>query len=313
MNLNELKYCVELAKEKHFRKAAEKCFVSLPTLSIAIKKLETELGVVIFERQKNDILITPIGKEVIDIAKSVLSKIETIKQITKQKTSTIKELKIGVIYTIGPYLLPHFISEFHQRAGNIRLLIEENYTHILQQKLETGELDIIIVSLPFEGDNIQTLPIYEEDFQLAVPKGHRLIKSAQVDLTDIENETILLLGSGHCFRDQVLKAYPKLLDHKALHSPLQKSLEGSSLETIRYMVGSGAGITILPCSACQNQDKLLDYIPLADAGAKRTVVMAWRRSFSQLQTLEIFQKTLLSVKIPCTRLLKSGSDRDNPK
>lgn len=299
MTLNELKYCVELAKEKHFRKAAENCFVSQPTLSIAIKKIEDELGITLFERQKNAILVSENGQKIIEKAQSILETVESIKQLANHQSSTVKELKIGVIYTIGPYLLPHFISEFHQQAGNIRLLIEENYTHILQQKLQSGELDIIIVSLPFVADHIETLSIYEEAFQLAIPKGHRLSQLSKVNLVDIENETILLLGSGHCFRDQILDAYPKLLKHKALQNPLQKSLEGSSLETIRYMVGSGAGITILPCSACQNEDKLLDYIPLENTIAKRTVVMAWRDSFTQLKTLEIFKRTLLSVKIPC--------------
>lgn len=303
MTLSELKYCVALAKEKHFRKAAEKCFVSQPTLSIAIKKLESELGITLFERQKNNVLITPYGKAIVEMAQDILAKMESIKQIGQKNNETVKELKIGVIYTIGPYLLPHFISEFHQKADNIRLLIEENYTHVLLEKLQTGELDIIIASLPLEADNIETLAIYEENFQLAVPKGHPLSRCSAVDLADIENESILLLGSGHCFRDQILTAYPKLLMHKALQSPLQKSLEGSSLETIRYMVGSGSGITILPCSACQNEDKLLDTIPLADSAAKRTVVMAWRQSFSLGETLEIFKKTLLAVKIPCTQPL----------
>lgn len=303
MTLNDLKYCVELAKEKHFRKAAENCFVSRPTLSIAIKKLEAELGITLFERQKNSVIITPYGKVVVEMAQDVLAKAASIKQIGQKQNSLTKELRLGVIYTIGPYLLPHFISEFHQQADNIRLLIEENYTHVLLDKLQTGELDIIIASLPLEADNIETLAIYEENFQLAVPKRHPLSQRAEIDLEDIQNESILLLGSGHCFRDQILAAYPKLLTHKAMQSPLQKSLEGSSLETIRYMVGSWSGITILPCSAYQNQDKLFDTIPLSDSTAKRTVVMAWRKSFALGETLEIFKKTLLGIKIPCTQSL----------
>jgi len=300
MTLNELKYCIELANEKHFRKASEKCFVSQPTLSIAIKKLEEELNVTLFERRKNEVIITPIGKQVVELAKEILQKTQTIKDISQDEQSQTTELKIGVIYTIGPYLLPSLISKFHQKAQNIRLSIEENYTHILSQKLQSGELDIIIVSLPFEEPNIETFPVYEEEFIAAIPKSHPLSKVKEIALDEIKNETVLLLGAGHCFRDQVLEAYPNLINLHTKNNPLQKTLEGSSLETIRYMVASGAGITVLPCSACQNADDLLVYRPLKVPKPKRMVVMAWRKSFPRQKVLQAFKDTLQSIQLPCT-------------
>lgn len=300
MTLNELKYLVELAKEKHFRRASENCFVSQPTLSIAIKKLEEELDVTLFERRKNDVLITPIGQQVVDLADEIIQKTKAIKQLTRDEQSQTTELKLGVIYTIGPYLLPHLISQFHQKAKNIRLSIEENYTHELAKKLHSGELDVIIVSLPFSEPNTEIFPLYEESFLVAMPKDHPLSGQSTIDLNDIHDETVLLLGAGHCFRDQVVEAYPALMHLNYQSNPLQKTLEGSSLETIRYMVASGAGITVLPCSACQQPDDLLTFKPLKTPIAKRQVVMAWRKSFPRHKVLQIFKETLSEIHLPCT-------------
>lgn len=300
MTLNELKYFIELSKEKHFRKASEKCFVSQPTLSIAIKKLEEELSVTLFERRKNDVIITPIGQQILLLAEDIIQKSNDIKQIAQEKVSQTTELKIGVIYTIGPYLLPHLISNFHLKAKNVRLSIEENYTHELAKKLQTGELDIIVVSLPFAEPNIETLPIYDENFVAAIPIDHPLANEDSINLGQIENETILLLGAGHCFRDQVIDAYPNLQHMNYQSNALQKTLEGSSLETIRYMVASGAGITVLPCTAAQKTDDLLVYKPLKESVTSRTVVMAWRKSFPRERVLNIFKETLFSIHLPCT-------------
>ncbi|KUJ72284.1 hydrogen peroxide-inducible genes activator [Thiomicrospira sp. WB1] len=300
MTLNELKYFCELAKQKHFRKASEQCFVSQPTLSVAIKKLETELDVTLFERRKQNVLLTPIGEKILPIAQKMLQEAKSIKELAQAEQSQTAELKIGAIYTIGPYLLPHVISAFHAVKQSVRLTIEENYTYELAKKLQSGELDAVLVSLPFDEPNIECLPLYEEPFYASLPKQHPLAEKASIDLSDLENETLLLLGAGHCFRDQIFDAYPLLSQARANDQSLQKTLEGGSLETIRYMVASGAGVTILPCSACQNSDELLTYLPLAEKDAKRTVVLAWRKSFPNLDALNAFKKTLQSSHIPCT-------------
>lgn len=303
MTLNELKYIVAVAKEKHFRKASETCFVSQPTLSVAIKKLEDELGVKLFERRKQDVLITPIGKQIISIAEEVLERSKDIKQIAKESQGNLStELKIGAIYTIAPYLLPKLIPSFHKLAPNIPLVIEENYTHVLANKLQSGELDIVILSLPFNEPNIETYSLYEESFSAIIPKDHPLAKSKKpINLQEIEDETILLLGIGHCFRDQVVEAFPNLMHMNYQSSRLQKTFEGSSLETIRYMVSSGAGISIFPCTSLSERDEELFSIkPLSNPVPKRTVALAWRKTFSRMQVLELFKQAIEDIEIPCT-------------
>ncbi len=301
MTLNELKYIVAVAKEKHFRKASETCFVSQPTLSVAIKKLEEELGVILFERRKQDVLVTPIGKKIIEIAEEILERSQDIKQIAKEAQGDLSsELKIGAIYTIAPYILPKLIPNFQRLAPNVPIIIEENYTHVLAEKLQTGELDIVILSLPFSEPNIETYPLYEEDFLAVLPNKHKLAKSDKpIKLQNIEDETVLLLGAGHCFRDQVVEAFPNLM-HMNYHSDrLQKTFEGSSLETIRYMVSSGAGISIFPSTSLSDRDRELFTIkPLAAPVPKRTVALAWRKTFSRLTILELFKQAIKEIEIP---------------
>jgi len=303
MTLNELRYIVAVAKEKHFRKASETCFVSQPTLSVAVKKLEDELGVILFERRKQDVLVTPVGTKIIGIAKEILERSNDIKQISKEAQGELtSELRVGAIYTIAPYLLPTLIPSFHKFAPNIPLIIEENYTHVLADKLQSGELDIVILSLPFNEPNIETYPLYEETFKAIIPKEHQLAKSTKpIQLQSIEDETILLLGSGHCFRDQVVEAFPNLMHLNYQSNRLQKTFEGSSLETIRYMVSSGAGISIFPCTSLSERDEELFTIkPLASPVPKRTVALAWRKTFSRMQILELFKQAIEEIQIPCT-------------
>ncbi|WP_373018546.1 hydrogen peroxide-inducible genes activator [Thiomicrorhabdus sp.] len=303
MTLNELKYIIAVAKEKHFRKASETCFVSQPTLSVAIKKLEEELGVILFERRKQDVLITPIGKKIIAIAEEIIEHSKDIKQLAKEAQGDFSsELKIGAIYTIAPYLLPKLIPIFHKHAPHVPLIIEENFTHVLAEKLQSGELDMVILSLPFDEPNIETFPLYEEPFKLIVPKHHPLDKTKEhIVLQKIKDETVLLLGAGHCFRDQVIEAFPNLMHLNYQSDRLQRTFEGSSLETIRYMVASGAGISIFPCSSLSERDEALFTIKtLSDPVPKRKIALAWRKSFPRKEILERFKQSLLEVQIPCT-------------
>lgn len=300
MTLNELKYISSLAKEKHFRKASEKCFVSQPTLSIAIKKLEEELEVILFERNKNKIIVTDTGKKIIKLANQILSDVDSIKKISKDKNQ-YAPLKIGAIYTIGPYLIPKIIPEFHKLFSKIPLIVEESYTNFLSKKLHEGELDVIFISYPFIETNIETFPIYTEKFVVVIPKNHPLEKESQIDFNKIKNETILLLGSDHCFRDQVIKAYPNLLKTNNKNNDWQKTLEGSSLETILYMVASGTGITILPSTAIQNlSNKLLIIKPLKTPIPERIVAMAWRKNFPQTEIMDNLKKILSKITLEYT-------------
>lgn len=303
MTLNELKYIIAVAKERHFRKASESCFVSQPTLSVAVKKLEEELGVTLFERRKQDILVTPIGEKIISIAKNIVEQSQAIKKLAlESQGNLLSELRIGVIYTIAPYLLPKLIPSFHKKAPNTPVIIEENYTHILAKKLQSGEIDVAILSLPFDEPNIETFTLYEEPFKLIMPKQHKeILGDLNVVINNIEDETILLLGAGHCFRDQVIEAFPNLTKLNPKNNRLQKTFEGSSLETIRYMVASGAGLSIFPCTSLTNHDQSLFTIKeLTNPTPTRKVALAWRKSFPRKEVLEQFKQSILDIDIPCT-------------
>ena len=303
MTLNELKYIVAVAKERHFRKASESCFVSQPTLSVAVKKLEEELGVTLFERRKQNLLITPVGQKIIKVAESILEQSQLIKKLALESQGNLPtELRIGVIYTIAPYLLPKLIPSFQKRAPKVPVIIEENYTHILAEKLQSGEIDVAILSLPFDEPNIETYTLYEEPFKLIMPKQHSEIKGDLNAVIDsIEDETVLLLGAGHCFRDQVIEAFPNLMNLNTQNNRLQKTFEGSSLETIRYMVASGAGISIFPCTSLTNHDQSLFTIKeLTNPTPTRKVALAWRKSFPRKEVLEHFKQSILDIDIPCT-------------
>lgn len=303
MTLNELKYIVAVGKEKHFRKASESCFVSQPTLSVAIKKLEEELGVSIFERRKQDVIITPIGKQILSIAEEILERSQEIKQVAQESQGDLNsELRIGAIYTIGPYILPNILSLFQTYTDKVPLIIEENYTHVLAEKLQRGDIDIAILSLPFEEPNIETEVIYEETFQLIVPNNHPLAKEPNpISIEQIKEENIFILGAGHCFRDQVVEAFPQLMHLNYQSDRLQKTFEGSSLETIRYMVASGAGMSIFPCTSLNQHDSSLFTIkPLQDPIPTRKVAIAWRKSFPREKILSVFKQVMLEMNLPCT-------------
>ncbi len=303
MTLNELKYIIAVNQEKHFRKAAEKCFVSQPTLSIAIKKLENELDVNLFERHKHEIIVTPIGQQIIQLAEEILERSKNIKELAKEHQGDLSaELKIGGIYTIAPYLFPKLIPNFHNLAPNVPLIIEENYTHVLAEKLKTGALDIAILSLPFDEPNIETFALYEEPFKAIFPKEHTETKTQKIwSPNQIQNETILLLGAGHCFRDQVFKSFPNLLNSNPKNHRLQKTFEGGSLETIRYMVSSGVGISIFPCTTLSERDEsLLTIKDLPEPKPTRIVALAWRKSFPRTKVLTLFKQAALDINIPCT-------------
>lgn len=305
MTLTELRYIVALARERHFGRAAESCFVSQPTLSVGIKKLEEELGVPIFERGPNEVTLTPVGEQIVVQASRVLEEAAAVKSVAAQgKDQLVGPLRLGAIYTIGPYLLPHLIPALHERAPRMPLLIEENFTARLSEKLKQGELDVIIISLPFNEPGVETLVLYEEPFEVVLPADHPWRARKAIKADDLAQESLLLLGSGHCFRDQVMKVCPALNRFSAPAGSIQQTLEGSSLETIRHMVASGAGITVLPCTAIgasRQEGRLLAFRPFADQPPSRAVALAWRRSFPRPQALEALQEAVRACDLGCVR------------
>ncbi len=289
MTLTELKYIVALAREKHFGRAAEACFVSQPTLSVAIKKLEDELNIMLFERGSNEISLTPIGERIVTQAQRVLEEASAIKTLAQQGKDPLNgPLRVGVIYTIGPYLLPGLVGEMIRTVPGMPMLLQENYTAKLLELLKQGEIDCAIVALPIVETGISVLPLYEEQFVVAVPSKHPWASRASIKSDELKNETMLLLGQGHCFRDHVLEVCPELSRFSQASEGIQRTFEGSSLETIRHMVASGVGVTVLPSTAIPKPlpvDSLLSYIPLEEPAPRREVVLVWRKSFPRLEAM----------------------------
>lgn len=295
MTLTELRYIVTLAEEKHFGRAAERCYVSQPTLSVAVKKLEEELGITLFERSKSHITVTDTGNRVISQAQRVLDQVSVIKDIAQTgKDQLSAPLRVGAIYTIGPYLFPHLMPELHRAAPEMPLYIEENYTAVLREKLRHSELDAIIVALPFNEPEVVTLPLYDEPFVVLMPVDHPLAEFSEIHSEQLPGHDLLLLGPGHCFREQVLEACPDLLEKMGRDSRSEKVpniiTEGSSLETIRHMVASGLGISVLPLSAVGAEKYvkgLLTTRPFISPAPFRTVGLAWRVTFPRPKAIDM--------------------------
>ncbi|SDH46880.1 LysR substrate-binding domain-containing protein [Paraburkholderia phenazinium] len=295
MTLTELKYIVAVARERHFGRAAEACFVSQPTLSVAIKKLEDELNVQIFERGTSEVSVTPIGEQIVTQAQRVLEQTLAIKEIAKQgKDPLVGPLRLGVIYTIGPYLLPTLVKQMIKRVPQMPLMLQENYTLKLIELLKQGEIDVAIMALPFPETGLMLRPLYDEPFVVALPSGHAWEHRSKIDPDDLKQETMLLLGSGHCFRDHVLGVCPELMRFSQNADGIQKTFEGSSLETIRHMVASGVGITVLPRMSVQEvkpqaggvDSGLLSYVAFDEPVPDRRVVLAWRKSFTRMPAID---------------------------
>ena len=289
MTLTELRYIVTLAQERHFGRAAERCFVSQPTLSVAVKKLEEELGVALFERSKSSVQVTPLGEKIVAQAQRVLEQSSVIKELANAgKDQLSSPLRIGAIYTIGPYLFPHLIPALTRSAPQMPLYIEESFTANLRRKLRSGELDAIIVALPFTETDVVTKPLYEEHFEVLMPADHAWAQRKSINKEDLLEEHLLLLGEGHCFRDQILEACPAI-SHQ-LNSPSNTLIaEGGSLETIRHMVASKLGLTVLPQSAIGTghyESGMLTSRPFTAPAPTRTVAIAWRASFPRPKAID---------------------------
>lgn len=302
MTLTELRYIVALARERHFGRAAEKCFVAQPTLSVAVKKLEDELGVILFERGPSDISVTPAGEPIVRQAEKVLAEAARVKELADTAGDPLAgPLRIGAIYTIGPYLLPRLVPLLRERAPKMPLMIQENFTTKLLEALKSGELDVAVLALPVQEPGLVAQAVYDEAFRVLVPAAHPWAKQKSIDPARLLDEPLLMLGRGNCFRDQVLD----LCTRAGAGGP--QVLEGSSLETIRLMVASGVGITVMPASAVDNlpkDDPLLRMKPFAEPTPTRCVGMVWRASFPRHQAIDLLRQVLLDCKLPGTRPVK---------
>lgn len=285
MTLTELRYIVALDQERHFGRAAERCFVSQPTLSVAVKKLEEQLGVTLFERIRGEARPTAIGARVVEQARRVLDEAGAIKGIAQQgRNELVGALRVGAIFTAGPYLFPHLVPALHEVAPEMPLVIQENYTTQLAEQLKHNEVDAAFIALPFAHPGVETLPLYDEPFVVALPKRHAWAKKKAIEGAALMDQELLLLGPGNCFRDQVLAACPQC---RQMELEGSRALAGGSLETIRHMVASGLGITVLPLTAvAERNDKLLVILPFSGTPPQRRIALAWRKSFPRPRAIQ---------------------------
>jgi len=295
MTLTELRYVAAVARERHFGRAAQSCFVSQPTLSVAIRKLEDELGVVLFERGSAEIRVTPIGERIVAQAHKVLQESANLREIARQAHDPLEgALRVGVIHTVGPYLLPKLVPTQIAATPQMPLLLQENMTHSLLDLLRRGEIDCAIAALPLPEAGLNVLPLYEEPFVVAVPHRHAWASRDEIAAEELKTQTMLLLGSGHCLRDQVIAVCPEMAQFSDGGEGLQRSFEGSSLETIRHMVAAGLGITVVPASSLVTSldTDLLRYVPFRAPVPERRIGLAWRRSFPRGEAIAALAQAL---------------------
>lgn len=281
MNLRDLKYLVAVAEHAHFGRAAKACFVSQPTLSMQLKKLEDTLGVTLIERSKKQVILTPTGLVIADKAKEILAQTNQLITLAKENRDPLGgELRLGAFPTLAPYLFPLIVPKINATLPNLKLLLIEEKTATLLQQLQDGKLDAALIALPVEERGIVATSVFSEAFLLAVPKAHALANKPSVSSQDIQNQPILLLDEGHCLRDQALA-----LCHR-IGAKETDNFRATSLETLRQMVKSGVAVTLIPKLAIKEKEEGIIYIPFADQLFMREIALCTRAAFPRKQLIE---------------------------
>jgi len=295
MTLTELRYIVALAQEQHFGRAAERCHVSQPTLSIAVKKLEEELGV-LFERGKQKILPTPLGGKIVAMAAKVLEQAAAIKDVADADREQLEgPIALGTLPTIGPYLLPQFIPLLQETSSKLALYVEEGGIAELAGKLRNGDLDAILVTAPFAEADVVVQPLFDEPFMLLMPADHRLANKLKIEAADLHPDELLLMGEGDSLRAQILAAFPHLDPAGEAGVGVRTFTQGATLETLRHMVASRLGVTILPQTAAEAPlyaPSLLVTRPFAAPAPKRSLALAWRVSFPRHKAIDLLRRAI---------------------
>lgn len=276
MNLQDLRYLVALAEHRHFGRAAEACFVSQPTLSTQLRKLEKELGVELVERNPRRVMLTEIGTQIADRARTVLREADGIGELARQARDPASgSLRIGLFPTLGPYLLPHVVPTLHRQFPELELLLVEEKTEVVLQHLRDGSLDVGVLAMPVHDESLHEEPLFEEDFVLAAPSDHPAARRSPVALSVLDGQSVLLLDDGHCLRDQALSVC-------SLAGASERSgFRATSLETLRQMVAAGVGVTLLPRLAVAPPVAASPDVRLVEFTAprpNRRIAMYWRRS-----------------------------------
>ncbi|MBM5782350.1 MAG: LysR family transcriptional regulator [Pelagibacterales bacterium] len=286
MNIRDLKYIVAVAKEQNFNEAARKVFVSQPTLSMQIKKLEDELGVQIFERLNKNFLITKAGKEILKKAELILREAEEIKNIAKNfKDPFSGEFRIGAFPTLASYYFPQIVGTISKNFPDLKILLVEEKTEILLQKLKNGEIDAAFIAMPINQDELEGTKIFSEEFLLALPNNHILAKKKKVSNKELKDVEMMLLEEGHCLRNQALKACSMLGSFE------KQDFRATSLETLRQMVANGSGITLMPEIAVRKDDQIT-YVKI-DNAPKRIIGLYWRDASSRKELMKKIVSLLL--------------------
>lgn len=300
MKLSALRYLVAFADENSFSRAAERCHVSQPTLSVALQNLEAELDVVLVERSKSHVALTDIGHQVVAQARRALDEARRVELVARMDKDPLHgEFRLGVIHTIGPYLLPHLITSLHRLAPELTLYIEESMTALLADFLKYGTVDAAIVALPFDVPGIETRALYDEAFSVVVPKGHPWARRKVISRQEVHGDEVLVLKAGNCFREQVLDACPDISHAEgSLH-------QGHSIETIRCMVASGYGISVLPEGALSGpyRSEMVVPIPFREPAPSRRVALAWRKGFPRPKVVETIIAAVAAMKNPSYRVV----------
>ncbi len=278
MNIRDLKYLVALIDHRHFGKAAEACFVSQPALSMQLKKLEEHLGVQLLERTNKSVMLTPIGEELGARARNVISQVDEIRDLARLAADPYGgDLTLGVFPTLAPYLLPHIMPSITKKFPRLSLYLLEEQTATLVQKLKQGKIDAAILALPIAESGLQVMPLFEEEFLLAVPKQHEFAKRKTIRQDELAGQQLLLLEEGHCLREQALSLCYRF------NAQENQQFRATSLETLRHMVAAGIGITLMPKIACKSNDVV--YIPFKKPKPTRQLGMVWRASAAKQQVL----------------------------
>ena len=290
MTLQELRYLVALTDCGHFGQAAEVCFVSQSTLSTGVKKLEDTLGVVVFDRSLKRVAPTPVGHEIVESARRILEEAARIKELASYAQDPMdRTVHLGVIPTLGPYYLPHVLTEVRAAYPRLRLLLREEMTPHLLDHLAEGKLDAGLLALPILDPSLEVVPLFVEPFLAALPLAHPLAQADEVDINDLAAAGLLLLEEGHCLRDQALEACH-------LQGLKSEEIRATSLETLRQMVAMGLGVTLIPALAAGNRGEVV-LKPVAKPGAARSIGLVWRRRSPLANTLEKLAATL-SARLP---------------
>jgi LysR family transcriptional regulator, hydrogen peroxide-inducible genes activator len=281
MNLRDLRYLVAVAEKKHFGRAADACFVSQPTLSTQVKKLEEELGVTLIERTNRQVMLTPVGERIVAQAQRVLREVNQMVHIAEEyKDPFGGEFRLGIIPTVAPYLLPKILGPMRKAFPKLKIHLTEAQTVSLTSMVREGDLDAVILALPLDEDNLKQVKLYTERFYFAVSRSHPKASLKSVGLRDLEHEEVLLLEDGHCLRDQALEICHS---HNAVENT---NFRATSIETLRQMVAANVGITLMPELAISSRSGQVRYLPFKDDHPHRDVGLCWRSSSTRHELIE---------------------------